>query len=87
MSLLTRFVLPQRAPRLYPDLSEFSGEKEAFSLDEGSSQLRDMFINYAPQLVQALRLPPAQKLMQWLSQPDDYESPTVGYPRDANSFI
>ncbi|KAL5963770.1 hypothetical protein TSMEX_008502 [Taenia solium] len=73
--LLTCFLLPA-GRALYPDLSIVSFEsKIAFSQGGwSSSQLTQVLASYTVPLVQALRLPPTQQLMQWLVQADKCKS-------------
>ncbi|VDK36546.1 unnamed protein product [Taenia asiatica] len=78
--LLTCFLLPA-GRALYPDLSIVSFESKIASSQGGwsSSQLTQVLASYTVPLVQALRLPPTQQLMQWLVQADKCKSPETSH--------
>ncbi|KAL5105586.1 hypothetical protein TcWFU_009681 [Taenia crassiceps] len=78
--LLTCLLLPpERA--LYPDLSLVSSGNKIASSQGGwsCSHLTHVLASYAIPLGQALRLPPTQKLMQWLAQADKCDSPEASH--------
>ncbi|KAM7542768.1 hypothetical protein Aperf_G00000000453 [Anoplocephala perfoliata] len=74
--LLTMFLLPvDNENGLYPNLSVVSHGDKSSSFTQkrdpvllSHSPLTQMLLSYAPDLVQALRLPPVKQMMQWLAQ-------------------